>query len=160
MLLGQAFDHLTKRAIPAIGASTDAPLCPKVLRTLLPEQGRYRQNGPRIRVTRHGTPAPGDSVVTPRWINRTVPCAASWATYLVISPVPARRTRANPAPRRPPRQGRQGADRHMAARARARLRGIYGRPEPRPPSDTLKRNSTMLRHRYGCAGPPGPPRTS
>jgi len=28
MLLGQAFDHLTKRAIPAIGASTDAPLCP------------------------------------------------------------------------------------------------------------------------------------
>jgi hypothetical protein len=54
----------------------------------VPELGRYRQNGLRVRVTRHGTPARSDSVVTPRWITRTVQSAGSCIAYLVISAVP------------------------------------------------------------------------
>ena len=38
-------------------------------------------------------PAPGDSMVTPRQVNRARRCGGSCATYLVISPVPAGRTR-------------------------------------------------------------------
>ena len=84
-LLGRSFTTAQGRHRCRWKQHRRATLVLRLLGHCCPDQGKYCQNDPSLRVTRHKTLLNCDFTLA----NRATWHTGSWAAYLVISPVPA-----------------------------------------------------------------------